>query len=148
MPAVKEPHLAKVVTRERELDPRRLALVVRPLDLGIRQLYEIGVLEHAGERAYEIRVSGRERSFAEARMRIDVGGEVEIVLAQPLQPLEIVVVTDGREPPADLAEACPLAFAAERPMLRQRIQQVALADGNEPLAAAGAAVGGGIRHCA
>jgi hypothetical protein len=77
---------------------------------------------------------------------VELGVEVEVVVAQPLELVEIFVVVDRRQETADLAELLALLLAAERPMLDQRIEQVGFADGDELIAVGRAARLGG-RHC-
>src|SRR5260370_13774905 len=92
------------------------------------------VLEHAYNRRDEIGISCLERGMIEARVRVELGIEIEIVVPQPLERIEIVVVIDSGKACADLPEFLPLCFARKRSMPDKRIQQIILADGNELLA--------------
>jgi hypothetical protein len=83
-------------------------------------------------------------------MRLDLGIEIEVVVAQPLEPLEIFVMINRCQQAADLAEVGALPFAAERSALDQGVDELGLADRDEPLvlgrrAGAARAV---RRHCA
>ena len=70
----------------------------------------------------------------EARVRVELGVEIEIVVPQTLERIEIVVVIDGCKASADLPEFLSLCFARKRSMPDKRSQQIVLADGNELLA--------------
>jgi hypothetical protein len=83
-------------------------------DLGVRHLDELRALEHGGEGIDQVRIGFLERGGVEARVRVDLGVEVEIVVAQPLELAEIFVMIDRRERTTDLAEFLPLCRAGER----------------------------------
>ena len=114
-------------------------------------------LEHGGEGFHQPRIGVRDRRGIEARTRIELGIEVVIVVTQPLELVEILVVIDRRQKPADLAELLALPLAAERPVLDQRCEQIGLADGDELVAVVvgapvlvlllGGAASLGCRHC-
>src|SRR5579862_7472003 len=68
-------------------------------------------------------------------MRRDLGAEIVIVVAQPLQRLEIIVVINRRQHGAEPAEFFAVLLAFAIALLDQRGQEVALADGNELIGA-------------
>ena len=100
-------------------------------DLRVRQLDEVGVREHARERMHEIRVGALERGVVEARMRVKLGIEVEVVVAQPFELREIFIVIDGGEQAAELAELVALRFVGEAAVVDQGVDNVGLADRDE-----------------
>ena len=73
-------------------------------DLRVRQLDEVGVLEHLVEGLHEVAVAALARRAVERGMRLDLGAEIVIVVAQPLERLEIFVVIDRRQHVAEPAE--------------------------------------------
>jgi len=150
--APEEAHLAEVVERGGHLDPHGLALAMRLLDLGVRQLDEVRALEHRGEALDQIGVSLLDDRPVEVRVRVELGIEIEVVVAQPLELVEIFVVIDRRQEAADVPELLALLLAAERAVLDQRIEDVGLADRDELVALAVAVLVGtwcrlGCRHC-
>jgi hypothetical protein len=64
-------------------------------------------------------------------MWLELGIEVEVVVAQPFELGEIFVVVDGGEPAADLAEAVALRVIGELAVVEQGVQHVGLADRDE-----------------
>src|SRR5256885_12256559 len=131
MSAVKKSHFAKIIERDCDLHPNRLALPMRLLDLGMGHFHEIGALEHCGEGVDEIGIRGGKAGAVETGVWIDLGIEVKVVLAQTFELLEILVMINGRQHPADLAEFAALGPAAQRSMLDQCVEQVGLTYGNE-----------------
>lgn len=109
------------------------------VDFGVRHLDEVRALEHQSEGVEEIGIGTLERVVVEARVRLDLRIEIEVIGAQPLQPVEIFVVVDRAEQPAKLAELV-VVVAGERTVLDQRGEDVDLADRNELIAV------GGRRH--
>ncbi len=132
--AAEEADLAEIVDRRLDLHAHHLALAVRLLDLGKGHFDEVGALEHGGERFDQIGVMALERGVVDARRRCELGIEVEIGVTQLLELVEILVVIDRRQQPADLAELAALLLAAEGAMLDQRVENVGLADGDELVA--------------
>jgi len=128
--APEEPHLAVIVERRLDLDPHGGSPAMRFLDLGVRHLDEIGVRQHGGERSQQVRVGSLERVMVEAGMRLDLGIEVEVVVAQPFELREIFIVIDGGEQAADLAEAVALRLV-EAAVVDQGLENVGLANRDE-----------------
>ena len=64
-------------------------------------------------------------------MRLELGIEVEIIVAQPFQLAEIFIVIDGGEEPADLAEAVALRLVGQLAVVDQGVEKVGLADRDE-----------------
>ena len=64
-------------------------------------------------------------------MRIDLGIEIVVVVAQPFQRFEIFVMVDRSQHPAELAEFFPIVVVGKSALLRQSREDVALADRDE-----------------
>jgi hypothetical protein len=145
---VEEPHIAKIIECRRHLQPHGPALLMRRVDLGMGQFHEIRIFEPGLEGIDEIAVGVRKRGSIQARMRIELGIEIEILVAQPFQLLEIFVMIDGGERSADLPELFALDLARQRSMLDQRVQQIGFANRDELLARLGGITRCSNRHCA
>ena len=99
--ATKEDDVAVVVGDGAHLDLEERLLARRPRQLLRRDLDEIGPRQHAAERRDEIGIGGLARGVrVSGMMRV----EVVVGLLQPLQFLEMLVVEDGADEPAELAE--------------------------------------------
>jgi len=142
--APEEPHLAEIIERRHDLDPHGGSPAMRLLDLRVRELDEARVREHGRERGHEVRIGIFERGTVEARMRLELGIEVEIVVAQPLECTEIFVVIDGGDEPADLTEAVALRVVGEMAVVDQGVEDVGLADRDEMFPIAGGVRGPAI----
>ena len=68
--------------------------------------------------------------MVEARMRLELGIEVEIIVAQPFQLAEIFIVIDGGEEPADLAKS-RVRLVGQLAVVDQGVENVGLADRDE-----------------
>jgi hypothetical protein len=97
----------------------------------------LACLSTLAKRLDEIGIGFIERATIEARMRIELGTEIEVVVLETLERVEIVVVINSGKAPADLPELVPLCVARKRSMPDKRIQEIVLADGNELLAPQG-----------
>ena len=91
------------------------ALAVRALDLLMRHLDEVGALEHGVSELDQLRIGAIDASRVEARVRIELRIEIVIGVPQFLEPVEIFVVIDRRQHPADLTGT---VRAASRPRTR------------------------------
>ena len=96
-------------------------------DLGMRQFDEIRIPGHAFQRGDQVRIGALVGAAVELRMRGDLGIEVEVVLAQPLELREIFVMEDRREHASDLAELVMHGLAGGFVLRGQRVQNVGLA---------------------
>src|SRR5947207_15038842 len=94
MPTVKKSHFTKIIERDCDLHPHRLALPMRLLDLGMGHFHEIGALEHCGEGVDEIGIRGGKAGAVETGAWIALGIEVEVVLAQTFELLEMWAMTN------------------------------------------------------
>ena len=74
-------------------------------------------------------------------MRVALGLEIEVIVAQPLELTERLIMIDRRQNPADLAKLLALGVA-KRAMLDQRVEQLGFANGYELVARAVA-----LAHC-
>ena len=72
-----------------------------------------------------------DRGGIEVHVAVELGIEIEIVVAQSFELVVIVVVQDRSEQPAELAKVFPLLLAAQRSLLDQDVQDIALSDRNE-----------------
>ena len=86
------------------------------------------------------RVGTLERGVVEAPVRVELGIEIVVIVAQPLEPGEIFVVIDRGEQAADLPELLALVLAREMAVLDQRVENVGLADRDELVPVRGRAV--------
>ena len=131
-PAPVEAHLAEIIERRLDLDAQRAPAMGRT-DLRVRQLDEIRVLKHLVERGHEIGVGARERRAVQRRMGHDLRVEIVVVVAQPLERREILVMADRGEHRAQPAEFFPLGIVGKAAARDQRVENVALAHRDEPL---------------
>jgi hypothetical protein len=143
--AAEKAHLTEIIDRRLHRDPHHLALAMRLLDLGMRHLDEVGILQHGGEGIDQVGIGHFLCGIVEARMRIELG--IEVVMAQPLELVEVFVVIDRGQEAADLAELLPFRRAGERSMLDQRVEQVRLAHRDELVPLVGRAARIIRRHC-
>ena len=137
--APEEPDLAVVFKRSLDVDANDAVLAMGALDLLVRDFDEVRAVQHLGERVDQIAIGALDRGAVEARMAVEVGAEIEVVVAQPFELIEILVVIDRAEQAAELAELFPLRLAGERAMRDDGVQDVDLAGGNEMIPLAGAA---------
>ena len=137
--APEEQHLAVVVARRLHVDLHQGVLAMGAVDLVVRYLDEIGVVQHAAQRGDQLVIGAIEGGGVEPGMRgVELGAEVEVVVAELLEPVEILVVIDRAEQLAELAKFLAVGFAAETAVGDHGVENVDLAGGNEmiPLAAA------------
>ena len=80
---------------------------------------------------FEVVVTAIARRAVEHGMRRDVGAEIIIVVAQPLERLEIFIVIDGRQHVAEPAKLLALLVVCAGVLFDQSGQDVAFADRNE-----------------
>ena len=132
--------------RRLDLDPLPDTAPVGVADLRVRQFGKIGFLEHLLEGLHEVAVAALARRAIERGMRRDLGAEIVIVVTQPLECLEIIVVKDRRQHVAEPAKFFAVFVAFEGALLDQRGQDVALADRNELVEAVVRRVMGNVGH--
>ena len=108
-------------------------------DLLVRDFNEVGAVQDFGERVDQIAVGAFDGGAIEARLAVSVGAEIEVVVAQSLELIEILIVIDRAKQFAELAELLPFWFAAERAIRDDRIEDIDLAGGNEMVPLVGAA---------
>src|SRR4051812_28998922 len=128
MTAPEKPDLPVVFKRSLDVDA---VLAMGALDLLLRDFDEICAMQDLGECVDQIAIGALDGGAVEARKAVGVGVEVEVVVAQPLELIEILIVIDRAEQAAELAELFPLGLARERAIRNDRIEDVDLAGGNE-----------------
>ncbi len=110
VPAAEHADIAIILDRRLDLHPYPGALAKGFRDLLMRDLDEVGVGQHADEFVAQLAV-GRAQILGRAELvRIDLGIEVEIGLAQPIELFEIFVVQDGAEHAGELPESRLVGF--------------------------------------
>ena len=114
-------------------------LAMGALDLLVRNLDEVRAVQDLSERVDQIPIGAFDCGVVEAALAVGVGTEIEVVVAQPLELIEILIVIDRAEQAAKLAELFPLRLAAERAIRDDRVEDVDLAGGNEMVPLTGAA---------
>jgi len=114
----------------------------------MRQLDEVRVLEHFVERGDEIGVGAIEPRTIERRMRRRLRVEIIVVIAQPLERREILVVIDRREQRAQPAEFFPLGIVGKAAARCQRVDDIALAHGDGPLGGVASGLSHGVASVA
>ena len=139
MAAPEEPDLPVVVKRRPDVDANDAVLAMGALDLLVRDFDEVRAVQHLGQRVDQIRIGAFDRGAVEARMAVGVGAEIEVVVAQPLELIEILIVIDRAEQAAELAEFLALRLAGERAVRDDGVEDVDLAGGNEMVPLVGAA---------
>jgi hypothetical protein len=148
MSAPPEPHVAKIVQRRPDLDPFADTPAMRSVDLIARHLDEICRFQDRFERAHQIDIGSLQGDAVAHCMRRDIGTEIIVVAAQPLQHLEIIEVVDRRQHLAEPAELVALVVACKRALFDQGVEQIALADWNELIEAVGRRMMLRVAHCA
>ena len=103
--AARHADIAIILDRRLDLHPHPGALGKRFCDLLMRDLDEVGVSQHADKFIAQLPV-GRAQILGRTELvRIDLGIEVKVSLAQPVEFLEIFVVQDGAEHAGQLPES-------------------------------------------
>src|SRR5437763_280119 len=126
MTAPEEPDLSVVFKRSLYVDANDAVLAMGALNLLVRHFDEVRAMQDLGERVDQIAIGAFDRRAVEARMAVGVRAEIEVVVAQPLELIEILIVIDRAEQAAELAELLPLWFAAERAIRDDGIENVDL----------------------
>jgi hypothetical protein len=141
-----EAYLAKIIERRLDLDPLPGTAPVGVADVRVRQFGKIGLLEHLLQGLHEVAVAALARRALERGMRRDLGAEIVIVVAQPLERFEIIVVIDRRQHVAEPAEFFAVLVAVECAVFEQSELNVALADRNELIETVVRRVMGNVGH--
>src|SRR5436309_3475357 len=116
MTAPEEPDLSVVLKRSPDVDANDAMLAMGALDLFVRDFDEVRTVQDLGERVDQIAIGAFDGGAVEARLAVGVGAEIEVVVAQPLELIEILIVIDRAEQAAELAKLFPLRLAAELAM--------------------------------
>jgi hypothetical protein len=122
-------------------------LAMGALDLLMRDFDEIRAVQDLRERIDQIFIGAFDRGAVEARMAVGVGTEIEVVVAQPLELIEILIVIDRAKQLAELAELLPLRLVFEYAMRDDGIEDVDLAGGNEMVPLASVPIPKFAHHC-
>ena len=126
--APEEAHLAVVVAWRHQIDLHQRVLAMGLVDLLVRNLGEIGVAQHADERVDQLAVGPFDGGGIDTGPVVDVRAEVEVVVAQPFEPVEEPLVQDRAEQAAELSELLPLGLVANDVVSDDRVDHVDLAD--------------------
>jgi hypothetical protein len=128
MSAPVEAHLAEIAEPRVHGNAQHGALVMRVADLGMRKLGEVGDLEHTIERLHEIAVTALAHSSISGGALGHLRVEIVIVAAQAFEHREIFVVIDRGHHFAQPAELLAAGRIGGGALLRQRRQDIILAD--------------------
>src|SRR5262245_1263991 len=109
-----------------------MTLVVCFLDLLMRNLLVVSLLEHGVEHLCEVAAFVGERTQPELALGANLRVEVEIVVSELLQPGKVLEVVDRAEQPAEPPNI--LGLRAECALLHERRDDLALADRDELIA--------------
>lgn len=134
--AAEEADIAVVVHRRLDVDADDGVLAMGKCDLLMRDFDEVRAMQHPQERADHVLIGAFDHGGIEAHMTVELGIEIEIVVAQPFELVVIFVVKDRSEQSAELAKIFALLLAAQRSLLDQGVQDIALSDRNEMIPSA------------
>src|SRR3954451_19361334 len=129
MAAPEESDLPVVFQRGLDVDANDAVLAMGALDLLLRDFDEVRAVQDFGEGVDQIAIGAFESGAVEACLAVGFRAEIEVVVAQPLELIEILIVIDRAEQAAELAELL-LGLARERAIRNDRIEDVDLAGGN------------------
>ena len=88
--APEEPDLSVVFKWSPDVDANDAMLAMGALDLLVRHFDEVRAMQDLGERVDQIAIGAFDRGAVEARMAVGVRAEIEVVVAQPLELIEIL----------------------------------------------------------
>src|SRR5262245_22712339 len=127
-----ELHQVIVVEWRAYMDAQEMTLVVCFLDLLMRNLLVVGLLQHGIERVCEVAALVGERTWSELALGFNLGVEVEIVVFELLEPGKVLEMVDRTKQLAEPTNI--LGLRAQCALLHERRDDLALADRDELIA--------------